>query len=149
MRYAIHLLYGIRNSSLRGKGRGFSLLEMVLALAILSIAGITLTRCMLSTMHASADARIFSRIRTSLQNHLADARLDVIEPQIKILESDVRGVTFQREIRPFSVRNSKGQQISGLMSVRITATWDSSSGVTTDFAEVYLPATPPGFRKQP
>ncbi|PTY02281.1 hypothetical protein DB346_09215 [Verrucomicrobia bacterium LW23] len=127
----------------------FSLLEIVLALCIYSIAILGLAQCLLGALRASADNAQRTRIRLAMQNHLAEVRPFALEAQSRLLASDIPGVTFTREIRPFPIRNGKGHLINGLMAVRITATWDTDFGPTSDFAEIYLPASPPGAPKLP
>lgn len=102
--------------------RGFTILEVMAAVAIFCIAVLGLLLALQTTVDASRQVQRQKAIRSELQNRLARLSL----PPFKEFrnETSTHGVNYQEEIRPEVVAARDSSAVSGFWRILVKAEWN-------------------------
>lgn len=128
-----------RTASLRQKRCGFTLLEVLLALAVFSIAALALVGTLSQIARVSSDAQRLLEIEQSLES-LIDEYGKM--PQVRELEEQIKpgedGVAYRVLIQQVKdLQNQEGRFLQNTFRIQATARWDEGDGPIEMNAETY------------
>jgi prepilin-type N-terminal cleavage/methylation domain-containing protein len=117
--------------------QGMTLLEVVLALAVFSIAALALVGTLNKIADVTADSQKFLEVEQALES-LIDEYGKV--PQIRELEETIKpgadGVAYRIEIEQVKdMKNQEGRFLQEMFYIRAFARWNDGSGPTEVGAE--------------
>jgi type II secretory pathway pseudopilin PulG len=115
-----------------GRAEGFTLFEVLLALAVYAIAVIGLITALNTTIQSALEVRQRAMIRMELESRIA-FRTGVPPDRDKlVLEArDNHGVRVEETLIPHPVRNKDGGELQNIKKLTITATIDNQSESTS------------------
>lgn len=108
---------------------GFTLLEVMLALMVFSIAVVALVSAINATGNASTEARLYREMQSRLESLMTEVTRMPPEPTAspddRIFEKTVRenGVEYHIRKEPVEIANKDGQVLPGIFTVKATARW--------------------------
>jgi prepilin-type N-terminal cleavage/methylation domain-containing protein len=113
------------------KSSGMTLLEVVLALAVFSIAALALVGTMNQIAEAATESQTILEIEQTLES-LIDEYGKM--PQMRNLEEDIKpgsdGVAYRVKVEQVKdLRNQDGQFLQDMFRVQAFARWDDGGGV--------------------
>ena len=116
--------------------RGFTLFEVLIALAVFMLAVTGLAIALDTALQAALEVRQRSFCRSELESRLAYCQANPPpEGSPRVLEAARNhGVRVEESLTPFPARDAAGTEISGLKKLTIT----TKSGTQTDQAEILL-----------
>ena len=116
--------------------RGFTLFEVLIALAVFMLAVTGLAIALDTALQAALEVRQRSFCRSELESRLAYCQANPPpEGSPRVLEAARNhGVRVEESLTPFPARNAAGAKISGLKKLTIT----TKSGTQTDQAEILI-----------
>jgi len=116
--------------------RGFTLFEVLIALAVFMLAVTGLAIALDTALQAALEVRQRSFCRSELESRLAYCQANPPpEGSPRVLEAARNhGVRVEESLTPFPARNASGAEISGLKKLTIT----TKSGTQTDQAEILI-----------
>ncbi len=117
---------------------GQSLLEVMLAVGIFSIAAVGLTRSIQSMLDAASILRREAQIRVRLESFLDEARVSRLQVGTTQLPSDLPGVQWSKTIELMPPDSAFKEQISGLHKLILTAKWEAGGRQEKREAEIYV-----------
>ncbi len=105
--------------------RGFSLLEVMLALALFSSAAVLLVETINEIGNITMQARTLRNVEQSMESLLDEYSK---APQMQELKKEIKpgadGVSYHVDIKALDeVKNQDGAILSGLFGVKVTAKW--------------------------
>ena len=111
--------------------RGMTLLEVVLALAVFSIAALALVGTLNQIAEAGVESQTLLEIEQSLES-LIDEYGKV--PQMRELEENIKagadGVAYHVRVKQVTdLKNKEGRFLQDMYRIEATARWDDGSGV--------------------
>lgn len=119
--------------------RGFTLLEVMLAVMIFAIAVLGLLTALQSSVDAASSFNREAAITLSLQNRLVEIEQGEFPGAGLEREGpDEMGVVYTREIEPLALVNRRGRTLPRLYRVKLTAAWGSEEDEDNMTAEVYV-----------
>ena len=109
----------------RRSSRGFSLLEVMLALALFATAAVVLVETMNEIGNITIQARNLRQVEQGIES-LLDEYSKI--PQMMELEKDLKagkdGIGYKISVRPLeNVKNQTGEILTGLFQITVTALW--------------------------
>jgi type II secretion system protein I len=105
---------------------GFTLLEVLLAMAIFAFAAVGLLVALQGTVDGAMSTQRENDVRTGLSNRLA--RISV-GPLRAVKDEDIEnGVTYRTEIDREEVTNAERILLRGFWRIRVTAEWSTMGG---------------------
>jgi len=115
---------------LESRPKGMTLLEVVLALAVFSMAAMALVGTLNKIAEAGTDSQILLEVEQSLES-LIDEYGKV--PQLKELEEEIKpgadGVGYRVVIQQVKdLKNQEGRFLQSMFRIQATARWDDGSG---------------------
>lgn len=115
---------------------GFTLFEVLIALAVFMLAVTGLALALDTALRAALEVRERSFCRTELESRLAFCQANPPQPGTpRILEAaQNHGVRVEETLAPYSAKNRSGVDVVGLQKLTIIAT----SGSQSDRAEILL-----------
>jgi prepilin-type N-terminal cleavage/methylation domain-containing protein len=113
------------------KSSGMTLLEVVLALAVFSIAALALVGTMNQIAEAATESQTILEIEQTLES-LIDEYGKI--PQMRNLEEDIKpgsdGVAYRVKVEQVKdLRNQDGQFLQDMFRIQAFARWDDGGGV--------------------
>jgi prepilin-type N-terminal cleavage/methylation domain-containing protein len=113
------------------KSSGMTLLEVVLALAVFSIAALALVGTMNQIAEAATESQTILEIEQTLES-LVDEYGKM--PQMRNLEEDIKpgsdGVAYRVKVEQVKdLRNQDGQFLQDMFRIQAFARWDDGGGV--------------------
>lgn len=124
----------------RHRPRAFTLIELIMALAIFAIAAVSLAGAInlvsLSVTESIDDAELREDLRAVL---LEAARDPLLAADSRRTDPNERGIAFAIEVEQLSAENREGEALGGLFSVTVTALRAEAAGrmVPLDSASTY------------
>jgi len=108
---------------LRGtKEAGFSLLEVIMAMALFAIAAVSLAEALnvisLTVSDSIEDAEVREMLRAALLEATRDPNL---EPEVRETNENEQGIYFKIETALITLENQDGEPLADLYEVRVTA----------------------------
>ncbi len=121
---------------LGGRGRrGFTLLEVLVALGIFAMGVLGLMLALQATVRGATSVQRENEIRTQLESRLA--RLSV-GPLQEFAEGDeLEGTSYAEEVIREEVTNSEAEVLNGFWRVRVVAIWQQD-GTEQEWAVSHL-----------
>ena len=104
--------------------KGFTLLEVLLAVTLLAFVGVAITEGLNQMASFSVAARKESMARNVLQNEYALLRSAMLTPMDETSEPDDDGVVVRRVVELQVFRNEENDEVLDIYKVTITATWE-------------------------
>ncbi len=105
-----------------GKRSGFTLLELLMAMALFTIAAVSLAEALnlisLTVSETIEDAEVRELLRAALLEVSRDPNID---EGMRETNPDARGLFFRIEVQRAELNNREGQNLLGLFEVRVTA----------------------------
>ena len=134
-------------SHYRRSPRGFSLLEVMLALALFATAAVVLVETMNEIGNITIQARNLRQVEQGIES-LLDEYSKV--PQMMELEKDLKagkdGIGYKISVRPLeNVKNQTAEILTGLFQITVTALWNEDGrpmqmqADTVRYAGMFLP----------
>jgi type II secretory pathway component PulJ len=119
-----------------GTGRGgFTLFEVLIALAVFMLAVIGLSTALDSALQAALEVRQRSQCRQELESCLAYCQVDLPGDTPRILEAETNnGMRVEESVVPYPLTDGKGREITGLKKLTIT----TKLGKQSDHAEILI-----------
>jgi type II secretory pathway pseudopilin PulG len=126
------------NADMRHRGSGFLLLEMILALAIFSMAAtgfiVALHRMSKVVARAQSELKITQVLESALNEAMAMPTLEAGETDLE----NGSGFAIHRLIEPVEgLENQDGLELNEIYRIRITARWYDSSNWQERVAETW------------
>lgn len=129
------------------KRNGFSLLEVMLALAIFASAGVMLVATINEIGTITMQARTLRNVEQGMESLLDEHSK---APQMMELEKDIKpgpdGIAYKVTVRPLEdLKNQDNQVLNGLFLIRVEARWEEDgqrmdmSAETVRYAGMYVP----------
>lgn len=112
----------------RGRS-GFTLLEVMLALMVFSIAVVSLVAAINGVGNASTESRVFREVESRLESLLTEVTRTPKDPSAaaadRTLEKAVKenGVEYHLKKDPVEIANKDGQVLPDMFTVKATARW--------------------------
>jgi len=113
----------------RGRS-GFTLLEVMLALMVFSIAVVSLVAAINGVGNASTESRVFREVESRLESLLTEVTRTPKDPSAPAVadrtwEKTVKenGVEYHIKKAPFEITNKDGQVLPDMFTVKATARW--------------------------
>lgn len=104
------------------KGRAFTLLELLMAMALFTIAAVSLAEALnlisLTVSESIDDAEVRESLRATVVEVTRDPNL---EEGIRETNPDGRGVFYRIQVERAELRNEEGELLENLFDVRVTA----------------------------
>ncbi|TLD72187.1 prepilin-type N-terminal cleavage/methylation domain-containing protein [Phragmitibacter flavus] len=125
-------------------GSGFTLLEVLLALMVFSIAVVALVEAINLSGLASSESRLEGRVQARLETLLLEAtRLSQLggtefPPELVDTKVTEDGVAYHIQTVELELDNMDGERLTGLYAARVTATWRESMQTQTAEAETWF-----------
>lgn len=116
--------------------KSFTLLEMIVSLAILSTSCIALVGVLQNCIGVSTQIEKQSHIRRNLESRLAEIRSQFLQEGKQTTERDLFGVIYEAEITPLELYNQKDEPLPGLFKITIRAKWREANINRQDECEV-------------
>ena len=128
-----------QKTRLRKRLGGFTLLEVLLALSVFSIAALALVGTLSQIARVSSDSQRLLEIEQSLESFIDEYGK---MPQIRELEEQIKpgadGVAYRVLIQQVKdLQNQEGRFLQNTFRIQVTARWDDGDGVTELNAETY------------
>ncbi len=115
----------------RQRSQGFSLLEVILALGLFSIAAVSLAAAINTISLGVAESVTDAEIREKLRSTLIEAsRLPIQEPDSFTTDPDDTGLAFRIDIEQVFLENRDGVRLDNLYEVRVVALQREGRDVT-------------------
>lgn len=119
--------------------RGFTLLEVMLAVMIFAIAVLGLLTALQSSVDAANSFNREAAVTVALQSRLVEIEQGEFPgPGVEREGPDEMGVVYTRSIEPLTLHNRHGRTLPRLYRVQITAAWGSEEDEDNLTAEVYV-----------
>ncbi len=116
----------------------FTLLEMMLAIAIFSITVVGMVTGMNQTIRSSSMVAMSAYVRQQLDSRLLEARLRLRSEGTTTSPADGRGVIYTTVAEPLKLRDSKGHELQSLYRLQLTAKWVGPEGPQSATVEEYV-----------
>ncbi|MEI6377831.1 MAG: prepilin-type N-terminal cleavage/methylation domain-containing protein [bacterium] len=120
----------------RSQINGFTLFEVLIALAVFMLAVTGLAVALDTALQAALEVRQRSFCRTELESRLAycQANPPPVGPARILEASKNRGIRVEESLAPYEAKNAKGIAITGLKKLTII----TKTGTQSDRAEILL-----------
>lgn len=110
------------------KNRGFTLFEVLIALAVFAVAVVGLISALNTAMEAALEVRQRSMIREELESRIAYCMAIPPDKEKIVLEAKGNhGILVEETLVPFPLKNKDGLEIDNVRKLTITATLDKQS----------------------
>lgn len=106
--------------------RGFTLIEMMIALAVFAFAALGLMLALQTTIDAARMSDRSAEVRNGIENRLARLSVGRLRPLAN--KETIGGVTFSEKVDRETVRNEENSALSGFWRLSVTAEWSDPSG---------------------
>ena len=117
----------------------YILFEVMIAVAIFSIAAVGLANSLNATIEAANYLDRQTAIRYGLESILAEAKQKPKRDEMVIqIEDEVLGVNYRTEIEPLSLVNQKGDALDGLYRLIAIAEYHDAHNERREQVEVYV-----------
>jgi prepilin-type N-terminal cleavage/methylation domain-containing protein len=107
--------------------RAFTLLEVMLALAIFSMAILGLALSLQEMIEASLESRRDNEVRRELDSRLATFRQKQIQPGTQDLGQDQAGRTYEGETTLLELKNQRNVALHGLYRLTVRTKWKAGA----------------------
>ncbi len=121
---------------------GFVLMEVLLAVAIFSVAVVALANALEGGLRGITRMQREDDVRRGLQSRLAILRVLPAQPMREVEKPDANGVAYTREIEQLQLQNADGQQLDGMFLLKVKAEWGNGGPASTMESSVYAYKTP-------
>jgi CHASE3 domain sensor protein len=120
---------------------GFVLWEILLALSIFCIVGLSLTTALQQGAETARLLRQDSQVRHDLESILAETSTTKLAAGRSEVPLGDQRVRYERQIAPVVAKNSKGQPLDHLWRITVRATWQETNQSRSSQADliVYQP----------
>lgn len=115
--------------------RGFTLLEVLMAVGIFAVAAMGLLLALDATLDGAQATQREAMVRNGLANRLALASVGPLRPGRQ--EEEDQGVTYRVEVDREEVTNAERTLLRGFWRVRVTAEW-TADGTPQRWAASHL-----------
>jgi len=121
-----------RAFSSRKKSRGFLLLETMLGVIIFAVGVLGMTRAVQNCLAAERLKQAAQVARLALENRMAEVESGAVAAKegtvSEELKDQFKGITMIQTRRKFALKGGKKQELTGLYTVELEATWRSQFG---------------------
>jgi len=123
-------------SNSTGRRGGFTLFEIMIALAVFMLAVVGIAKAIDSALQGGIEARRRTQCRQQLESRLSYCLADPpLTGQPRVIEAnDNHGVRVEETLEPYAAQNAKGQEIPGLKKLVIK----TKAGNQSDSADILL-----------
>lgn len=121
--------------------RGILLLEIMLAVAIFSMAVIGLGRCVSNCLAAEAVRTQDARARQLLAGRMAEIQASLALPEVSKrdeVEAPFEGLTIVETRRAANLKNEKDAALTGLFEITLRAEWTAAGTEQSRSVSFYL-----------
>jgi hypothetical protein len=121
------------------RGRGFLLLEVIVALTVFSLVAVGLAVALHGAIGSAAFLEREDTVRRGLRSVMAEAQaMPKREEMVLTRQDEARGITFTTELVPVEFANREGQPVRGLYLLRARANYQEDGQEVEDVAEVTI-----------
>jgi hypothetical protein len=128
----------LRKTGASSRGKGYILLEVILAVGIFTLAGMSLVLALNNVADVFVQARTTSEIRSNLETRLSQMRIAPVAPGREKSEPDSQGVVYEQEVALLELVNDDKVILSNLYRMTVTAYWREGKDEMSEKAEVYV-----------
>ena len=118
--------------------QGFTVFEVMLALAIFSLVMVSLAVALEKTMDAFVISKKESLIRQNLESHLSQVRQQPLQVGTQSLGQDNDGVDYESEVKPLELTNQRNVTLVNLYQLIIRARWVENGTKEERLASIYV-----------
>ncbi|HWB59413.1 MAG TPA: hypothetical protein VG733_07975 [Chthoniobacteraceae bacterium] len=124
-----------RHAGARG---GYILMEVMLAVAIFALAGVSLMILLSESISAGTRVQRETRIVWNLESRLNEARLGQLVAGSGTSVPDADGVVYVTDVDVLNLKNQKEQSLAGLYDLKVTAHWKEENLARDMEARTYV-----------
>jgi type II secretion system protein I len=123
-----------------GKGRGFVLLEALIAVAIFALGVLSLGRCISQALNVERLKNEDARARRVLQNRFAEIEAGSVSPKdaTEDLKGEYAGLTLSQKQQELHKYDELGKEMGNLFEVTLTVVWTSDGSKQTRMLMFYV-----------
>ena len=118
--------------------RGSVLLELVIALAIFSIAVIGLARTLNGSMEVSNILNKDHRVRVGMRSFLEEVRRKPLAEMSVSMTDAVTGITYASSLQPITLNSTSGSPLQDLYNLKVIASYSVGNEVREESVDVYV-----------
>lgn len=107
------------------RAAGFTLLEVLIALGIFSVAGIGLIAALDAALSSASEVRMQARVRSEIETRLALLEGGRIAQAQKVQTTTNPAITFTETVLPEKVAGQSNIALEGFWRVRVVAEWEA------------------------
>jgi prepilin-type N-terminal cleavage/methylation domain-containing protein len=118
--------------------RGFTLIEMVLAITLFSMVAVGAAAALSALADAVTQARLEAHVRQHLATELNLIRGQQLNVGSSKSEPDELGVIYERNIEPLELKNLDDEPLANLHRITVRAVWPKDMKREPVTAEVFF-----------
>jgi prepilin-type N-terminal cleavage/methylation domain-containing protein len=118
--------------------RGFTLIEVLLALTIFSFSVMGIALALDKTMDMSLLSRRHVRIRHELETRMAELRGKTLVIGPATLDPDLEGTAYDTEVIQEDLKDGTGNGLNGIFRLVVHARWKEAGESREDAVEMYV-----------
>ena len=127
--------------------QGFSLLEVMMALALFAAAAVALVETINEVGNITVQARVLRTVEQGLESVLDEfSKTPQMQEREEEIKADDNGISYSVVIKSLdNLKNQDNQVLSGMFGIKVTAHWNldgkkmESSAETIRYAGMFLP----------
>jgi prepilin-type N-terminal cleavage/methylation domain-containing protein len=118
--------------SFHRRQRGFTLLEVIIALSVFAMAVVGLITAMNTAMQAALEVRQRAQIRQELESRIALRQAIPLDTEKLVIDAkDNHGIRVEETLVPQSLQNKDGEELPNIKKLTITATLGQQSDMAS------------------
>lgn len=118
--------------------RGYLLYEVLIAVTIFALAGLGLVKLLSMAVQTSNEFAFEAAVRRGMESILAEARQKEIAEMTLEVNDEAMGVIYRTTVETLTMNTETGQTLTGLYTLKATATYDFGGRPVEDSAEVWI-----------
>ncbi|GEM_PF-882316 len=123
---------------IRRRYTGYILMEVILAVAIFALAGISLVTALNNMASVFVKVRKEEEIRRQLETRMVQTRILPLAPMREKSDPDNNGVVYEKEVALLEISNDDKILLPNLYRISVSAFWKEGNVEQAEKAEIYV-----------